>query len=481
MKKIISTAIAGLMLFSATTCLASDINITIDNELFVPKNALGEVVEPFIANGSTFLPVRAMGEAVGKEVSFDAENNAVYIGTRPMADDVKRVPYALVGNNVYYEDELAYFGNIESLAEAEKIRALAEEKFNRDDINMMQIALLAELASSGESFELEKGMQTYTYIVSCVQMLMNNVEIDEAVYKDYVTVKHVLVDDEETAKKVIKELEDGEEIGKLIEEYNTDPGQTKDSSYTFTYNEMVKEFEDAAFKLTEGEFTKEPVATDYGYHVILKLELKKDAVDLSKMAQSAVQKMIDEKEIGTVVEMKGDFYGVIDGITITNEDLDFMFGTDNLASVKFETMKLLVAATEYMANDELFKESREEHKEELRYELGLEEIEDKEKAEFLLDMSATYSTLMRAVYSDEISDETMQKIEEMTKELESMVFRDIRVFVDGKLIVPCDVNKSYVKPENIEGTVFVPVRAIVEALGMKADWDNDTRTVVISK
>ena len=47
--------------------------------------------------------------------------------------------------------------------------------------------------------------------------------------------------------------------------------------------------------------------------------------------------------------------------------------------------------------------------------------------------------------------------------------------------MPCDVKGNYVEPKNVDGTVYVPVRAIVEALGMKADWDNDTRTVVITK
>ena len=33
---------------------------------------------------------------------------------------------------------------------------------------------------------------------------------------------------------------------------------------------MVSEFEDAAYKLKVNEYTKEPVKTTYGYHIILK-------------------------------------------------------------------------------------------------------------------------------------------------------------------------------------------------------------------
>lgn len=39
--------------------------------------------EPFIHNGTTYLPVRAVGEAVGKEVAWDGASNTVYLGKVP--------------------------------------------------------------------------------------------------------------------------------------------------------------------------------------------------------------------------------------------------------------------------------------------------------------------------------------------------------------------------------------------------------------
>ena len=83
------------------------------------------------------------------------------------------------------------------------------------------------------------------------------------------------------------------------------------------------------------------------------------------------------------------------------------------------------------------------------------------------------------LYMGEIPEDFDQKSAQI--EVDSKIAKSIRVFVDGNLIVPGDVNGNYVEPKNIDGTVYVPVRAIVEALGMKADWDNDTRTVLITK
>lgn len=78
---------------------------------------------------------------------------------------------------------------------------------------------------------------------------------------------------EEQAKKMaqdlIKELEKGADFAKLAQEKSEDPGSKNNGGeYTFSRGQMVPEFEEAAFSLKPGTFTKEPVKTQYGYHVI---------------------------------------------------------------------------------------------------------------------------------------------------------------------------------------------------------------------
>ena len=57
-----------------------DIKLVVDGTEVVPKDAAGNVVEPFVYNGTTYLPVRAVGEALGKGVTWDGNTNTVYIG-----------------------------------------------------------------------------------------------------------------------------------------------------------------------------------------------------------------------------------------------------------------------------------------------------------------------------------------------------------------------------------------------------------------
>ncbi|MDR3277307.1 MAG: hypothetical protein LBT12_00920 [Oscillospiraceae bacterium] len=84
-----------------------DIKIYIDLTLITPKDANGAVVEPFISNGTTYLPVRAVAEALGKEVSWDGGTSSVYIGAQPTAVPTPEVApdYSLEANPILFTRE----------------------------------------------------------------------------------------------------------------------------------------------------------------------------------------------------------------------------------------------------------------------------------------------------------------------------------------------------------------------------------------
>ncbi|KWV44597.1 MULTISPECIES: peptidylprolyl isomerase [Rhizobium] len=95
--------------------------------------------------------------------------------------------------------------------------------------------------------------------------------------QEEVHARHILVKTEDEAKDVIKQLDAGKSFADLAKEKSTDPNKADggDLGY-FTKGRMVKEFEEAAFALDKGTYTKTPVKTDFGYHVIL-VEDKRDA------------------------------------------------------------------------------------------------------------------------------------------------------------------------------------------------------------
>ena len=101
------------------------------------------------------------------------------------------------------------------------------------------------------------------------------------------------------AEEVIAKLDAGADFDDLIEEYNEDPGISKGKFYVFGTGEMVPEFEEASKNLEIGSYTKEPVKTDYGYHII-KRDVIDDTIDEFKdykkqKLQEKVMDLIDKK------------------------------------------------------------------------------------------------------------------------------------------------------------------------------------------
>jgi len=99
--------------------------------------------------------------------------------------------------------------------------------------------------------------------------------------RQQVHARHILVETEEQALALIKELEDGADFEKLARKKSIAPEGAKggDLGY-FSRDQMVPEFVVAAFAIPPGEMTMTPVQTDYGWHVI-KVEDKRlpDAPD----------------------------------------------------------------------------------------------------------------------------------------------------------------------------------------------------------
>lgn len=116
------------------------------------------------------------------------------------------------------------------------------------------------------------------YIQKEVQARITPAKLEEA-YKDYlkqnpaqeeVKASHILVEKEDEAKAIIAELNKGGDFAKLAKEKSKDPvaaEQGGDLGY-FTKETMVEPFADAAFAMKKGEISKEPVKTQFGWHVI---------------------------------------------------------------------------------------------------------------------------------------------------------------------------------------------------------------------
>lgn len=82
--------------------------------------------------------------------------------------------------------------------------------------------------------------------------------------------RHILLTTEADAKAVIAELDKGADFATLAGKKSTGPSATNGGDLGwFQPAQMVKPFSDAAAKLSKGHYTKMPVKTQFGWHVIL--------------------------------------------------------------------------------------------------------------------------------------------------------------------------------------------------------------------
>lgn len=87
---------------------------------------------------------------------------------------------------------------------------------------------------------------------------------------EQVKARHILLETEEDAQKVIEELAAGADFAELASERSTGPSASNGGDLGwFGKDQMVPEFSAAAFALESGDITTEPVKTQFGYHVIL--------------------------------------------------------------------------------------------------------------------------------------------------------------------------------------------------------------------
>jgi peptidyl-prolyl cis-trans isomerase C len=124
-----------------------------------------------------------------------------------------------------------------------------------------------------------------------------------------VRARHILVKTEEEAMAIIAELDGGGDFEAIAKEKSSDPGsgaQGGDLGY-FGQGQMVPEFEQAAFALEVGAHTKEPVKSQFGFHVI-RLEDKRDrpAPELAQVADTIRSMVLRDRYFDTVKGLRGD-------------------------------------------------------------------------------------------------------------------------------------------------------------------------------
>ena len=128
------------------------------------------------------------------------------------------------------------------------------------------------------------------------------------------------------AKDIIKKLDEGAKFADLAKEYSDDEGSAKDGGALGKFNkgDMVESFEKAAYALEVNKYTKEPVESEYGYHIILKTKEHEKAA-LEDVKEEIIETLSKEK-------LSTDKTISIDALSNLRKEYEFEITDDKLAS-----------------------------------------------------------------------------------------------------------------------------------------------------
>ena len=176
----------------------------------------------------------------------DAANQNIKADQAMIDTSVNQLKNYLKEQNVPYAD----FLNRYSLTEAEYLHKLEIDSI----MNQLFAKVSADISVTPE--------EERAYYEANVATLFTQ--------KAGIQISHILVTEEELAKDLIEQLNNGADFATLAQENSLDGSavQGGDLGNVDESTNFVPEFKTAALALEPGEYTKEPVQSTYGYHII---------------------------------------------------------------------------------------------------------------------------------------------------------------------------------------------------------------------
>ncbi|MEE9493937.1 MAG: peptidylprolyl isomerase [Gammaproteobacteria bacterium] len=162
------------------------------------------------------------------------------------------------------------------------------------------------------------------------QQLIDNPITDEELKKIYdektsgagteYKARHILVEDETKAKELITKLDGGADFSDLAKEHSTGPsGKSGGDLGWFSSQQMVKPFSEAAAAMEKGKYSKEPVKTQFGWHVILLDDSRESSPPPFEQLKPQLQSFAQNERIQNYVQSLRDNATIDIADTFTKE------------------------------------------------------------------------------------------------------------------------------------------------------------------
>ena len=123
--------------------------------------------------------------------------------------------------------------------------------------------------------------------------------------EEEIHARHILVKTEQEAKDVAERLKKGEDFAKVAKEKSQDSAAEGGDLGFFTRGQMIKPFEEAAFKLEAGKIS-DPLQTQFGWHII-KVEEKRNRPlpSFDQVKDTIYDQLTQQKATQTLRDLQG--------------------------------------------------------------------------------------------------------------------------------------------------------------------------------
>lgn len=239
-------------------------------------------------SGTSSAPVVAKADAI-------AEVNGVYISKDTLT--------AL-------EKEIAERAHGQTFPKEKLIQELVQRELLIQDATKKQLDKSADVVA-----QLEAAKKSLLTQADVQDFMKSNPVTDAEVKAEYdakvagengteYKARHILVKTEDEAKKIIAELDKGGDFAKLANKNSLDAKETQNGGDLgwFVAAQMVQPFSDAVVKLEKGKYTKTPVQTQFGYHVILREDSRAQTPPALETVKEQLLPYLQRKKVQDFVE-----------------------------------------------------------------------------------------------------------------------------------------------------------------------------------
>ncbi|MSP27105.1 MAG: peptidylprolyl isomerase [Methylococcales bacterium] len=208
------------------------------------------------------------------------------------------------------EKEIAVRGQGQTFPKEKLIEELVQRQL------LIQDALQKKLDQSPEVLtQLEAANNTFLTQVDLQNFLKTNPVTDAELKAEYDSkvggtnateykASHILVKEEAEAKKLIAELDKGAKFADVANKNSLDAKESQNGGELgwFAAGQMVEPFSEAVAKLEKGKYSKEPVKTQFGYHIIFREDSRAQTPPPFDAVKEQLKPLLERKKVQKMVE-----------------------------------------------------------------------------------------------------------------------------------------------------------------------------------